>query len=126
MFLQFGEYAGQTLSKIETQTLSKTALNFFRLRRQVFIFFKLCLEAIPVKKSEREKLCANFEHKSARLPTAPKRKNCFLCRVNVRFSRFLFSLAEITLLAFPFLRLAAKRYKSASFKSAKTQKFEAF
>ena len=58
---------------------------------------------------------------SARPPTAPKRKNCFLCRVNVRFSRFLFSLAEITLLAFPFLRLAAKRYKSAHFRGAKKQ-----
>jgi hypothetical protein len=40
------------------------------LRKKVFIFFKLCVEAIPVKQTVREKLCANFELKSANLPTA--------------------------------------------------------
>ena len=44
----------------------------------------------------------------------------------VQLSRFLFSLAERTRLAFPPQDMAAKRYTTASFKYAKTQKFRAF
>ena len=75
-------------------------------------------------KSETFWLCLRtwIAHKFCRRITAPKRKNCFLSCFNVRFSRFLFSLAEITLLAFPFLRLAAKRWQQAHFRAAEKNK----
>ena len=97
------------MSKDGTQTLSKTALSFFRLRRQVFIFFKLCVEAIPLKKSEREELFANFEHRKRLENNSTYPQWLDFLGFTLVFHEQNFILAERTLLAFPPLRVAAKR-----------------
>jgi hypothetical protein len=97
--------------KTELKLCQKTALKFFRLRRQVFIFSNFALKQFRRFNSLSENCAQTLTINERQTTNSTYPQWLDFLGFTLVFHEQNFILAERTLLAFPPLRVAAKRYE---------------